>query len=135
MEERMGEAENKQVVERMFAALSNGDLEGFLGCLAEDVRYTVSGTTRFSGTFEGHEAFVTHLAQPLMEELDGGLEIVLDRLIAEGDLVVAEGRGRSQTKKGESYNNSYCFVLRVVDGKVKENTEYIDTQLVASRFG
>jgi uncharacterized protein len=39
------------------------------------------------------------------------------------------------SKKGVPYNNTYCHVFRIVNGKIKEVTEYLDTELVTRAFG
>jgi ketosteroid isomerase-like protein len=39
------------------------------------------------------------------------------------------------TKTGHPYNNTYCIVMRIDDGKVAEIDEYADTELVTSAFG
>jgi hypothetical protein len=46
-----------------------------------------------------------------------------------------QARGKATTKSGKSYNNTYCQVFRIVNGKVQEVTEYLDTELVTSAFG
>jgi ketosteroid isomerase-like protein len=39
-------------------------------------------------------------------------------------------------RSGEDQNlNQYCLVYKVIDGKIKEITEYLDTELVTSAFG
>jgi ketosteroid isomerase-like protein len=38
--------------------------------------------------------------------------------------------GEATTLSGAQYANSYCFVIRVADGKLRELTEYMDTALV-----
>ena len=58
--------------------------------------------------------------------------ILAHRFIAEGDHVVVEGRGQATTKAGKAYNNTYCWVYRIADGKVQELTEYMDTELVTA---
>jgi ketosteroid isomerase-like protein len=45
---------------------------------------------------------------------------------------VVECRGKVTTKTGKPYNNTYCWVCRLVDGKLTELTEYLDTELVAT---
>jgi len=52
-------------------------------------------------------------------------------VIAEGDNVVLQWEGRATTKSGKPYNNSYCWVMRIENGKVREGTAYIDTELVS----
>ena len=56
-------------------------------------------------------------------------------LIAEGDYVALQARGNSRTKSGGTYNNTYCQVFRIANGKVQEATEYLDTELVTTAFG
>jgi ketosteroid isomerase-like protein len=56
------------------------------------------------------------------------------QLIAEDDYVVVECRGHVTTKAGIPYNNTYCWVCRIVEGKLQELTEYMDTALVISAF-
>jgi ketosteroid isomerase-like protein len=46
--------------------------------------------------------------------------------------VVIQCHGRVTTKTGKPYNNTYCYVCRMADGKMRELTEYLDTELVAT---
>jgi|SRR5208282_3256942 len=129
----MGAAENKQVIRNMWAA---GSLDGFLSGFADDVHYTIIGTTKFSGTFTGKQDVVSRALLPLMSELETPGSMVTDNLIAEGDYVVQQGRGIGRkAKSGQAYNNTYCFVYRIADGKIREVTEYCDTELVTRAFG
>jgi uncharacterized protein len=131
----MGATENKKLIETMFAELSRGNLAGYLDGLADDVRFTIMGTTKFSGTFNGKDEVVRKLLTPLGSQLEGGLAITVDNMVAEGDTVVMQARGRSTTKSGKPYNNTYCQVFRVEGGKVKAIAEYLDTELVTQAFG
>jgi ketosteroid isomerase-like protein len=131
----MGAAENKQLIQNMFAELSKGNAEAFLGNMADDVRFTIIGTTKYSGTFNGKQELISKLLGPLTSQLEGGLTITPDNFIADGDYVAMQARGQSKTKTGKSYNNTYCQVFRVANGKVKEVVEYLDTELVTSAFG
>ena len=131
----MGAAENKQLIQTMFAELSKGNAEAFLGNMADDVRFTIIGTTKYSGTFNGKQELISKLLGPLTSQLEGGLTITPDNFIADGDYVAMQARGQSKTKTGKSYNNTYCQVFRIASGKVKEVVEYLDTELVTSAFG
>ena len=55
--------------------------------------------------------------------------------VAEGDHVVVQCRGKVTTKAGQPYNNHYCFVCRLSGGKLRELTEYMDTELAAQALG
>ncbi len=131
----MGAAENKELIRNMFAELSKGNAEAFLNCMADDVRFTIIGTTKYSGTCNGKQELVEKVLKPLTAQLEGGIEMTVDNLIAEGDYVVMQGRGKAMAKNGKPYNNTYAQVFRVAGGKVKEVTEYLDTELVTSVFG
>ncbi len=131
----MGATENKEIIRTMFAELSKGNAEAFLGTLADDVRFTLIGSTKFSGVFNGKQEFIEKVLAPLGAQLEGGIVMHVDNLIAEGDLVVMQGRGESTTKAGQAYNNTYAQVFRLANGKVQEVTEYLDTELVTSVFG
>ncbi len=131
----MGLAENKQVVRTFFDAGNRGDLESCLRLMADDVTWTNIGSTKYSGTFAGKEALVADLLGPLFDQLATGIASTLDGVIAESDLVVVQSRGLAETKDGRPYNNTYCHVFRINDGKISEVTEYFDTALTSSVFG
>ena len=78
----MGAAENKQLIRDMFAELSKGNAQAFLGNMADNVRFTIIGTTKFSGTFNGKQELVNKVLTPLTSQLEGGLTITVDNLIA-----------------------------------------------------
>lgn len=131
----MGAAENKQFISNMFIELSKGNAEAFLGSIADDVRYTIIGTTKYSGTFNGKQELINKLLDPLIAQLEGGIAVTPDNLIADGDYVAMQAHGKAQSKNGCSYDNTYCHVFRIANGKVQEVTEYLDTELVTSAFG
>ena len=57
------------------------------------------------------------------------------RFIADGDIVVVEGRGEMTSKAGVPYNNEYCLIYRLRDGKIVEITEYNDSALCERVLG
>jgi ketosteroid isomerase-like protein len=125
----MGAAENKQVMQRIFEELAKGNGDPFIASMADDVRWTVTGTTEWSRTYEGKQSVLNGLIGPLFARISGPLLTIASRFIAEGDFVAVEARGSSTLRSGAAYNNRYCFVFRLADGQVKEVTEYMDTDL------
>jgi ketosteroid isomerase-like protein len=129
----MGAAENKEVVRKMREAKG---VDAILATMSDDVRWTLIGTTKFSGTMNGKQEIVEKLFKPIFAQLETPGSNVIDNIIAEGDYVVVQQRGTGRkTKSGKDYNNTYCIVYKVADGKIKEITEYCDTELVTSAFG
>lgn len=131
----MGAAENKDLVVTMFRELSRGNPQGYLDGLADDVRFTIIGKTKYSGLFDGKKDVVERLLGRLGAELDGGLTVTPEHVVGEGDTVVVQAQGRSRTKTGKRYDNTYCIVFRIAGGKVSTITEYLDTELVTEAFG
>lgn len=131
----MGIAENKQVVLDFYEAGARGDMDACFALLADDITWTNIGTTKFSGTYAGKQALVEQLLGPLFGQLKAGIASEIERLTAEGDVVVAQTAGTAETHEGTPYNNSYCQVIRIHDGKIAEVKEYFDTALVDAVFG
>ena len=126
---------NRDLVVRTFAALSAGDMPGFFDCFADDVQWTIIGQPIYSGTYVGKDDLASRLFGRLGEQLDeNGIRGEVQNTIAEGNTVVAQVQGTAQTKTGRSYNNTYCFVIEVHDGRIKKWTEYLDTELVTAAF-
>jgi len=126
----MAAEENKKLMEQIFAGLSNGDSRLLVDNMADDFCWTVSGSTRWSKTYEGKQAVLSELFGALRPRIAGRMRTTGLRFIAENDYVVVEARGNNTTSEGKPYNNSYCFVFRLAAGKLKEVTEYMDTALV-----
>jgi uncharacterized protein len=128
----MSASENKQLMQHIFAELAQGNSRPLVESMADDFQWTVAGSSRWSGAFKGKDAVLNQLLGPLRAQIDGRIKTVPLRFIAEDDFVVIEARGNNTTKAGKPYNNHYCFVARIADGKLREITEYMDTELVSS---
>ena len=129
----MGAAENKEIVRTMREAKG---LDAMLATMSDDVRWTIIGTTKYSGTMNGKQQIIDKLLKPIFAELESMGSNTVDNVIAEGDYVVIQQHASGRkTKTGNPYNNTYCLVYKVVGGKIKEITEYCDTELITSAFG
>jgi uncharacterized protein len=128
----MGAAENKQLMQNIFTELSKGNSKPFVESMDDDFRWTVMGNTRWSKTYDGKQAVLTELFGVLSSKMNDRIRTTALRFIAEDDLVVVEARGNNTTKAGKAYNNEYCFIFRIAEGKLKEVTEYLDTELVTA---
>jgi len=127
----MSTAENKRLMQGIFAELAKGNGKPFMDAMADDFRWTITGASPWSRTYEGKRAVLDDLMRPLFSQFAGTYTNHAQRFIAEDDFVVVECRGKVTTKAGKPYNNTYCYVCRFKDGKLRELTEYLDTQLVA----
>lgn len=128
----MGASENKQLMRHIFTELAKGNSRPLVESMDDDFRWVVTGNTKWSKTYEGKQAVLTELFGVLRSKIGDRIRTVARRYIAEDDLVVVEARGNNTTRAGLSYNNSYCFIFRISEGRLKEVTEYLDTELVTA---
>lgn len=126
---------NKQLLQDIFAELANGNGKPFVDAMAEDFCWIMTGTTSWSGTYRGKETVRREVLAPLFARFATRYTNTAQRFIAEDDYVVVECRGSVMTKSGTPYNNAYCYVCRLADGRLKELTEYFDTELVTAALG
>jgi ketosteroid isomerase-like protein len=130
----MTAADNKRIIAEAFDGLSRSDPRALRDAMADDFTWIIEGQCRFSRAYEGKAAVLGELFRPLFANFATDYRNFADEIIAEGDRVVVLARGEVKTVRGEDYNNSYCFVLRMKDGKIVELREYMDTALAEARL-
>jgi uncharacterized protein len=121
---------NKQVIEGIFAELANGNGKPFVDAMADDFAWILTGATKWSRTYRGKQAVRRELLAPLFAQFSERYTNTARRILADGDFVVVECQGSTRTKSGKRYDNTYCYIIRMQDGMMKELTEYLDTALV-----
>jgi ketosteroid isomerase-like protein len=121
-------ASNKMFMQHIFAELAKGNRRPFAEAMADDFCWIITGSSNWARTYRGKAAVRTELLDPLFAQFAGEYSNSAQRFIAEEDYVVVQCRGNVTTKKGEAYN-SYCYVIRLAGGKMRELTEYMDTAL------
>ena len=123
--------QNKAIVTAIYDALAEGDRRPFAEAMAEDFIWIIEGHNSWSGTWRGRDTVRRDLIAPLFEQFATTYRARAERFIAEGDTVVVLVKGEVTTKAGKPYNNSYCNVIRLKDGKLVELREFLDTELVS----
>ena len=131
----MSAVENKRLMQEIFARVAVGDGSLFVEHLADEVVMRVSGQNSWSRTFTGKQSVLRDLFGVVRERTTGTSKTIPLRFIAEGDVVVVEGRGEMTSKSGVPYNNEYCLIYRLRDGKIVEITEYNDSALCERVLG
>ena len=131
----MSAAANKKLMEEIFAGIAAGERELFLDSLADDVTMTVTGQYSWSQTFRGKAALLSDLYGYLRTLLAEPRRTIPLRFIADGDHVVVEAKGDMATEAGVRYDNDYCLVYRLVNGKIVEIREYLDSTLCERVLG
>ena len=130
----MSNAEQKtrnadEIVRAAIDALNQGNAEGFIGSFSDDLHFRMPGTTPVSSETKNLPDFIK-VVTGVAEYLDVLITIKVTNFISCGDWVVTESDGHGVTKKGKSYDNHYCHLWHVKDGKIDKFTEYNDTDLI-----
>jgi len=125
-------AANRQRMQEVMAELDKGNGQAFVDAMADDFCWTLQGSTPWSRTYRGKHTVVTELLRPLFAQFATPYVSTTQRVMADGDMVVIEFRGKVTTRAGKAYNNRYCYVCRMEGGQMKELTEYFDTALVSA---
>jgi ketosteroid isomerase-like protein len=122
-------ASNKMYMQHIFAELAKGNRRPFAEAMADDFCWIITGSSSWARTYRGKAAVRAELLDPLFAQFADEYSNSAQRFIAEEDYVVVQCRGNVTTKKGDAYNNSYCYVIRLAGGQMRELTEYMDTAL------
>jgi len=126
--------DNKRLVREAFRLWEEGDSGPFFDLIAEDVRWTVIGSTPVSGVYESKQALVDAAFGPLLERLAGPLKVRFVDLAAEGDKVFLRFKSSGVTKTGLRYDQVYCFAMEMREQRIVEIAAYLDTELLAKAF-
>jgi ketosteroid isomerase-like protein len=122
----MSEQDNKEVIQRGYEAFSSGDMDTVMSLFDDDCEWVQPGQSAVSGTFHGK----TELMEQFGRLAAKGLTVKLERLIAEGDTVVAL---TEVTAGGETGHDADVFTMR--DGKTAHVQVHGDTALLERVYG
>ena len=102
---QVSEQENKELIKKGYAAFSAGDVETVMSLFDDDIEWVQPGESAVSGTFHGKTEVMEHIGRMA----EKALTVKLNRLIAEGDTVVAI---TEVTAGGETGEDADVFTIR-----------------------
>ena len=108
----------KDLVETYFEGFRHSDHERILACLTDDVVWDLPGYSHL----EGKAAFDREIEN---EDFAGSPTLTVDRLIEEGDTVVAIGDGEGTHKSGESHRFAFCTVFTFAGERIRRVESYV----------
>jgi ketosteroid isomerase-like protein len=126
----------KQVVQRYLDALLAGDIDAIRDSFATDATWTIFGDLPIAGPWRGRDVIVDDFLTKVGGELfePGSQSFEFPTLIGEGDTVALEWRVRARTAAGDDYDNVYCGIFTVRDGRIAEVREYLDSSHAAKKL-
>jgi ketosteroid isomerase-like protein len=128
-EPAMSAAENKALMKHAFEELAKANSRPYFEMMADDFTFTVMGGTAWARTWTGKESVIRDLHGPLRAQFADTFTIQAVNIVAEGDVVVVEARGCVSTKRGDRYDNKYCLIYEMKDGRTTAVREYADSAL------
>jgi ketosteroid isomerase-like protein len=131
----MSAADNRKLVQQIFADSAARSGTTFADNLAEDASWVVTGQYSWSHEFKGRDAIQNGLMGHFRSFFAERPRTLAFNFIADGDYVAVEARGDNVTKAGLRYDNQYCLVFRIENGKIKQIKEYCDSTLVERVLG
>lgn len=131
----MSAVDNKKLMQEIFAAVARGERTAYVDRLADDVIMTVTGQYSWSRTFRGKESVMRDLYGYVASRVNEGRRTIPIRVLADEDWVVVEAVGDMTTREGTRYDNQYCLLYRLRDGKIVEIREYNDSILCERVLG
>jgi uncharacterized protein len=123
----------KQVVQRYLDALVDGDVDAIRESFAEDATWTIYGDLPIAGPWTGRDQIVDDFLVTVTGSLfePGSQRFEFPTLIAEGDTVALEWSVKARAASGADYDNSYCGIFIIRDGKIQTIREYLDSGYAA----
>ncbi|WP_200837117.1 nuclear transport factor 2 family protein [Dyadobacter sp. 3J3] len=118
-------ASNKKAVQEGFDHWEKGT-GSFFDLLANNMQWTITGTTPFSKTYKGKKPFMEEVIVPLNERLAKKIVPSVRGLYADGDMVIALWDGKATAKDGKPYNASYSWYMQMKDGKIVNVVAFLD---------
>jgi ketosteroid isomerase-like protein len=71
---------------------------------------------------------IAHFIASEMHRLFSEIDISFRAVHVDGDIVIIEERMQATLPGGRPYQNDYCFVFIVADGRIRQVREYMDTR-------
>ncbi|MEM9257454.1 MAG: nuclear transport factor 2 family protein [Pseudomonadota bacterium] len=123
-------ATNKHLVREAFRPWEAGDSGPLFALIADDVLWTVIGTTSASGVFHSKQSLIDEAFGPLLERLEHDLKTTFIDIAAEDDKVFLRFESLGHATTGVTYHQAYCWAMVMRDGIIVEITAYLDTDLL-----
>ena len=127
---------NEQLVLDFFEVLSSGDLEKLRAFYHDKSTWepkvrAIAG----SGKHVGMDIIDKFLAPVRGMFEPGDPKVQVSNIFSAGPFVCAESLSTGTTLDGKVYENDYCWVFEVSNGKIDAMREYMDSHYIANLFG
>jgi uncharacterized protein len=121
-------AEARNVLLAYLDALVAGDVERIADSFSEHATWWLHGSLPLAGIRRGRQAILDFLTGAGGLYAPGTQRFEFGEIIAEGDRAVLEWQVKgTSSATGLAYDNEYCGVFVIRDGRITEVREYLDS--------
>jgi hypothetical protein len=131
---------NKKLVKQAWGEFATRDPERVRAVFTPDAEWLAPARNAtalaLDGTHHlvGRERIVRFLTSEFGTVFVADVTIDFRGVYADGDTVIVEERMRATLANGGHYDNDYCFIFEMEDGRIRRVREYMDTQRGAEWF-
>lgn len=128
---------NKEVVEALYAAFAAGDIPAVTALMADDIHWNEAEGNKLAdrSPYIGPQAVVEGVFQRLAEDFER-FEVEINTIIAQGDLVVTQGRYHATSRgSGLTIHPRIASFWTVKNGKIAAFQQHVDTLILAQAVG
>lgn len=129
MNDETTEQETAAVVDRLYRAYFDGDTDGMLATMSDDVWIRFLGITEFRGIEQAREFFRANNGKLL------DLDFRIRTLVIDGHHAAAVWEETARTAAGDAYANHGVDVFEVRDGRIVSVHENNDVRIHRRHFG
>jgi len=136
----MADVSNKQLVISAWEAFASRDPDRVAAVFTPDAEWLAPPDNATAGALDGtshligRDRIVEFLTAEFGTVFVADVSIDFRGFYADGDVVVVEERMQATLAHGGHYDNDYCFIFEMADGRIKRVREYMDTQRGARLF-
>ncbi|QMW04933.1 nuclear transport factor 2 family protein [Spirosoma foliorum] len=126
----INDMETKQTVQHYFDAIIAGKFEEAQQWKAPDEKHWISGEG--SWPFGGWQTAdrMARIHETIRSRFPKGLQITINSILTEGEHAAVHLRNYTERIDGRIYDNQIVFLMRVKNGLIVEEKEFLDTILV-----
>ena len=121
---------NKEIIEALYQDFASGDVPAVVAKFDDSISWTEADGFPLAGTYVGPQAVVENVFMRL-SEIGDGWGVVVERFVADGDTVIANGKYTWKHKKsGDPCEVRMAHVWTLADGKAIAFLQHVDTARV-----
>lgn len=118
---------NKKIIEDLYQSFAKGDVPAVVATFDDNITWTEADGFPLAGTYTGPHAVVENVFMRLSEFSDNW-GVVVERLVADGDTVVADGKYTWNHKKsGAPCAARMAHIWTLSGGKATSFLQHVDT--------